>query len=78
LIGIFKWDEDVVEKVNKLTLYSCNELNEKQLVMVGYLLELGYDLMINADYNISESPGFEACQNFWRRKMRLRKKMVKQ
>jgi hypothetical protein len=61
LIGIFKWGEDVVEKVNKLTLYSCNELDEKHLVMVGYLLEPGYDLMINADDNISESPGFEAC-----------------
>ena len=59
--GIFKWSEDVIQKVNKLTLYSCTELEEKQLVMVGYLLELGYDLMINADDNISESPGFEAC-----------------
>ncbi len=61
MIGICKWGEDVIEKVNKLTLYSCNELDEKQLIMVGYLLELGYDLMINADDNINESPGFEAC-----------------
>jgi hypothetical protein len=60
MIHLFKWGEDVVEKVNKLTLYSCSELDEKQLVMVGYLLELGYDLIINADDNISESPGFEA------------------
>jgi hypothetical protein len=50
-----------IKKNDKLTLYSCNELDEKQLVMVGYVLELGYDLMINADDNISKSPGFEAC-----------------
>ena len=32
---------------------------EKQLVMVGFLLELGYDLIINNDDNVSKSPGFE-------------------
>jgi hypothetical protein len=47
----------VKEKVNKLTLNSGNKINEKQLIMVGYLLELGLDLIINADENINKSPG---------------------
>ncbi len=34
-------------------------LNHKKLHMVAYLCELGYDLMIAPDANISKSPGFE-------------------
>jgi hypothetical protein len=29
--------------------------------MVGFLFELGYDLMIADGDNVSESPGFEPC-----------------
>ena len=59
--GIFYWSNNVIEKIEKANLYSCNGLVEKQLVMVGFLLELGYDLMINSDDNVSKSPGFEPC-----------------
>ena len=59
--GIFYWSNNVIEKIEKANLYSCNGLVEKQLVMVGFLLELGYDLMINSDDNVSKIPGFEPC-----------------
>ena len=59
--GIFAWSNDVLQKVAKLHLSTCTELKDKQLVMVGFLFELGYDLMINSDDNVSESPGFEPC-----------------
>ena len=59
--GIFTWSNDVIERVNKLNLSYCKDLEEKQLVMVDFLLELGYDLMINRNDNVSESPGFEPC-----------------
>ena len=31
----------------------------KQLVMVGFFFELGYDLLIGTETNVSRSPGFE-------------------
>ena len=34
-------------------------LREKQLHIVGYLIELFYDVCIHQTHNISESPGFE-------------------
>ena len=58
---IFAWSKDMLEKVDKLQLSTCTELKDKQLVMIGFLFELGYDLMINSDDNVSESPGFEPC-----------------
>jgi hypothetical protein len=59
--GIFTWSDDVVKRVESLRLSTCTELQDKKLNMVGFLLELGYDLMINSDDNVSESPGFEPC-----------------
>ena len=59
--GIFAWSKDMLEKVDKLQLSACTELKDKQLVMIGFLFELGYDLIINSDDNVSESPGFEPC-----------------
>jgi hypothetical protein len=59
--GIFTWSNDVIQKVENLWFSTCTELQDKKLNMVGFLLELGYDLMINSDDNVSESPGFEPC-----------------
>ena len=59
--GIFTWSNDVIEQVTNLHLSTNTELKDKQLVMVVFLLELGYDLMIIIQDNVSESPGFEPC-----------------
>ena len=64
--GLFMWDESSVKRINKLKLIGCTNFNEKQLVMVGYALELVYDLMIAVSDNVSQSPGFESCLGiFW-------------
>jgi hypothetical protein len=34
-------------------------LQDNQLHMVSYLLELGYDLMLSREWNVSTQPGFE-------------------
>jgi hypothetical protein len=60
--GIFTWSDDVIKRVGEsLRLSTCTELQDKKLNMVGFLLELGYNLMINSDNNVSKSPGFEPC-----------------
>jgi hypothetical protein len=34
-------------------------MRDRQLCMVAYLFELGYDLMISPKFNLSRMPGFE-------------------
>ena len=59
--GLFMWDENSIKKIENLKLIGCTTIKEKQLVMVGYALELVYDLMIAVSDNVSQSPGFESC-----------------
>ena len=59
--GLFIWDEYSLKRIEKLQLSGCSNVREKQLVMVGYALELVYDLMIAVSDNVSQSPGFESC-----------------
>ena len=35
--------------------------NRKYFDMVAYLMEIGYDLGLDREHNVSESPGFEGC-----------------
>ena len=56
--GIFVWPEEVLaylraDKWNNMTM------PQKQLNMVGYLLEIFYDLALSPCDNVSENPGFE-------------------
>ncbi len=52
----------VISQSNERSLETtCTELQDKKLDTVGFLLELGYNLMITTDDNVSESPGFEPC-----------------
>ena len=56
--GIFVWPEEVLaylraDKWNNMTM------QQKQLNMVGYLLEIFYDLALSPGDNVSENPGFE-------------------
>jgi hypothetical protein len=57
--GIFRWDKDCLSSLLKVKIPGTVTLNDKKLHMVAYLCELGYDLMIAPDANISKSPGFE-------------------
>jgi hypothetical protein len=59
--GIFTWSNGVIQRIKDLQLSTCTELQDKKLNMVGFLLLLGYDLMINSDDNVSKSQGFEPC-----------------
>ena len=59
--GIFYWDEASLKETNRLQAYDCETLHEKQLLMVGYCLELGYDLMIHPDNNVYRMLGFGYC-----------------
>jgi len=34
-------------------------MRDRQLCMVAYLFELGYDLMISPKFNLSRMPGFD-------------------
>jgi hypothetical protein len=57
--GIFVWDKTFIESLNKCEKDGVMTLKDKQLHMVAYLLELGYELMYNAGMDVSTMPGFE-------------------
>ena len=58
--NIFFWSEEVLEYLDKSKEGSCTTLKEKQLVMVGYMFELLYDLCLSPLWNVSQNPGFES------------------
>ena len=58
---LFRWPADVVEKVDKIEFPGCTTTSDKQLHMVGYLLEMAYDLALKPSANVSRSPGFETA-----------------
>lgn len=53
--SLFVWSRDTLKELNKRS----RPLKEKQLDMLAYLWEIVYDLLLGADDNVSESPGFE-------------------
>ena len=57
--SLFDWS-NYIEKLESTTIRGCTTLKEKQLVVVGYFLELCYDLCISPRSNVSNNPGFEA------------------
>jgi len=57
--GIFSWDKATIEALNIWSKSSAFTFQDKQLHMVAYLLELGYDLMLDDKWNVSTMPGFE-------------------
>lgn len=58
--GIFQWPASSLEDVRKATGLGAATLEVKQLHAVGYMLELGFELMLSPDDDVSESPGFES------------------
>ena len=62
--SIFFWSDAVIAKVRAAKFRGAS-LQDKQLRMISYLLELVYDLMIAPDDNVSEKPGFETPLGAW-------------
>jgi hypothetical protein len=58
--GIFSWNKKVIDCLAGSTKLG-DTMRDRQLCMVAYLFELGYDLMISPKFNLSRMPGFEAA-----------------
>ena len=56
--SLFKWSETSLKRMKALKWNGDSE-ERKRIHMVGYLIELVYDLSIAPTNNISGSPGFE-------------------
>ena len=56
--GIFEWPEEVLANLRADRWNNMN-MQQKQLNMVGYLLEIFYDMALAPGDNVSENPGFE-------------------
>jgi len=57
--GVFSWKKPTIDALSKWSKNSEFTMKDKQLHMVAYLLELGYDLMLDNQWNVSTQPGFE-------------------
>ncbi len=58
--GIFSGDKMVIDSYAGSTRLG-DTMRDRQLCMVAYFIELGYDLMISPKFNLSRMPGFEAA-----------------
>ena len=47
-------------KIGESNLSGCRDVRDKQLVLIGYFFELGYELMLSPNQDVSENPGFES------------------
>ncbi len=56
---IFVWSDEMLHRVGGVNFRGAKVLPHKQLHMVGYLIELCYDLALSSDQNVSESAGCE-------------------
>ena len=59
--GIFFFDKADINKIGKIKFRGYTELKKKQIIMITYLAEISYDIVISARDNVSDSPGFETC-----------------
>jgi hypothetical protein len=58
--GIFSWEKTVMDCLAGSTKLG-DTMRDRQLCMVAYLFELGYDLMISPKFNLSCMPEFKAA-----------------
>ena len=61
--GIFEWDDATIKAINNWNVHGTKK--EKQLMLVAYLFELVYDLMLSPTYCVSLNPGFESCHGYF-------------
>ena len=57
--SLFDWPL-YIRQLEKTNIRGCDTLREKQLVVVGYFFELGYDICLSPNNNVSNNPGFES------------------
>ena len=58
--GLFHWSKNVIQKIGDTNLPGSNDIKDKQLVLIGYYYELGYELMLLANQDVSQNPGFQS------------------
>jgi hypothetical protein len=58
--GIFSRGKTVIDCLAGSTKLG-DTMRDRQLCMVAYLFELGYDLMISPKFNVSRMPGLKAA-----------------
>jgi hypothetical protein len=57
--GLFHFDKETKKRIDSVKFQGNLTLQDKQMHMVAYLIELGYDLALASENNASSSPGFE-------------------
>jgi hypothetical protein len=58
--GLFHWSTNVIQKISDANLPGSNDIKDKELVLIGNYYELGYELMLSANQDVSQNPGFES------------------
>ena len=58
--GVFHWLQNVKVKLGESNLPDSRNMSDKQLVLIGYFFELGYESILSPNQNVSENPGFES------------------
>jgi hypothetical protein len=58
--GLFEHTEDEAKWIESRN-FSGKSKEDKYMQMAAYLFELGYDLALAPNNNVSDSPGFEGC-----------------
>ena len=63
--GIFIYNEHDKKKINASNKAGRSTTALKRIDVIGYLIELAYDLCISQINNVSDNPGFESCLNIY-------------
>ena len=67
--GVFHWSENVLLKICQANLAGCQDICNKKLVLIGYFFELRYELMISANHDVLDNPGFESLLGVFRNRI---------
>jgi hypothetical protein len=57
--SLFVWSQSDMKSLKAVGFAGNPSIGDRQLHLIGYLCEIGYDLALAPDNNMSESPGFE-------------------
>ena len=63
---IFEWPAEARTRIRNLKIAGATAEQDLRLHMVGYALELAYDLALGTDENVSRSFGFEGALGAFR------------
>ena len=61
--GIFEWDDVTLTAISKWNVPGTKE--DKQRMLVAFLFEFVYDLMLSPSDCVSLNPGFESCHGYY-------------